>query len=83
MLPLSREDGGRIASPLGAAGEGAGRFNLWAQPTPANLQRLAELLDAGALRVAIQRSYRLEQAGEALQALPTAHTQGKLSLTIA
>ena len=77
------EDGGRLASPLGAAGEGAGRFNLWAQPTPANLQRLAELLDAGTLRASIQRSYRLEQAGEALQALPTKHTQGKLSLTIA
>jgi NADPH:quinone reductase-like Zn-dependent oxidoreductase len=77
------EDGGRLASPLGAAGEGAGRFNLWAQPTPANLQRLAELLDAGTLRVSIHHSYRLEQAGEALQALPTTHTQGKLSLIIA
>ena len=54
-----------------------------AEPTPANLQRLAALLDAGTLRVPIQRSYRLEQAGEALQALPTTHTQGKLSVTIA
>ena len=76
-------DGGRLASPLGAAGEGPGRFNIMAQPTPANLVRLAELLDAGTLRVPIQRSYGLEQAGEALQALPTTHTQGKLSLTIA
>ena len=76
-------DGGRLASPLGAAGEGAGRFNLMAQPTPANLRRLAELLDAGTLRVSIQRSYRLEQAGEALQALSSTHTRGKLSLTIA
>lgn len=77
------KDGGRLASPLGAAGEGAGRFNIMAEPTPANLQRLAELLDTGTLRVPIQRSYRLEQAGEALQALSTTHTQGKLSLTIA
>jgi NADPH:quinone reductase-like Zn-dependent oxidoreductase len=76
-------DGGRLASLLGAAGEGAGRFNIVAEPTPANLQRLAELLDAGTLRVSIQRSYGLEQAGEALQALPTTHTQGKLGLTIA
>jgi NADPH:quinone reductase-like Zn-dependent oxidoreductase len=76
------KDGGRLASPIGAAGEGPGRFNIVAEPTPANLQRLAELLDAGTLRVPIQRSYRLEQAGEALQALPTTHTQGKLSLTI-
>ncbi len=76
-------DGGRLASPLGAAGEGPGRFNVMAEPTPANLERLAELLDAGTLRVPIQRSYRLEQAGEALQALPATHTQGKLGLTIA
>jgi NADPH:quinone reductase-like Zn-dependent oxidoreductase len=76
-------DDGRLASPLGAAGEGNGRFNVAAEPTPANLQRLAELLDSGKLRVPIQRSYALEQVGEALQALPTAHTQGKLGLTIA
>jgi NADPH:quinone reductase-like Zn-dependent oxidoreductase len=77
------KDGGRLVSTLGAAGEGAFRFNIMAEPTPANLQRLAELLDTDTLRVPIQRSYRLEQAGEALQALPTTHTQGKLGLTIA
>ena len=76
-------DSGRLASPLGAAGEGPGRFNVMAEPTPANLQRLAGLLDAGTLRVPIQRRYGLEQAGEALEALPTTHTQGKLGLTIA
>jgi NADPH:quinone reductase len=75
--------GGRLASTVGAAGEGPGRFNIMAEPTPANLQRLAELLASGALRVPIQRSYTLEQAGEALEALPATHTQGKLSLTIA
>jgi NADPH2:quinone reductase len=75
-------DGGRLASPLGAAGEGPRRFNIMAEPTPANLQRLAELLDIGTLRVPIERSYRLEQAGEALQALSTSHTRGKLSLAI-
>lgn len=77
------EESGRLASPLGAAGEGPGRFNVMAVPTPANLQRLGELLETGSLRVPIQRSYTLEQAGEALQALPTTHTQGKLSVTIA
>jgi len=76
-------DGGRVVSPLGAAGEGPGRFNIMAEPTPANLQRLASLLDSGTLRVSLQRSYRLDQAAEALQALPTTHTRGKLSLTIA
>ncbi len=81
--PSLLNDGGRLASTLGAAGEGPGRFNVMAVPTPANLERLAELLDSGALRVPIRRSYRLEQAGEALQALPATHNQGKLGLTIA
>jgi NADPH:quinone reductase len=76
-------EGGRLASPLGAAGEGPERFNIMAEPTPANLQRLAEHLDTGALLVPIQRSYQLEQAGEALETLPATHTQGKISLTIA
>ncbi len=77
------KEGGRLASPLGAAGEGPGRFNVMAVPSPDNLKRLAELLEAGTLRVPIQRSFSLEQSGEALQALLSSHTQGKLSLTIA
>jgi NADPH:quinone reductase-like Zn-dependent oxidoreductase len=77
------KEGGRLASPIGAAGEGVGRFNIMAVPSPANLQRLAELLDSGTLRVPIQRGYSLEQAGEALQALPATHTQGKLGITVA
>jgi len=77
------KEGGRLASTLGAAGEGPGRFNLMAEPTPANLQRLAQLLEDGTLLVRIQRGYALEQAGEALRALPATHTQGKLSVTLA
>jgi NADPH:quinone reductase-like Zn-dependent oxidoreductase len=76
------KDGGRLASPLGSAGEGPGRFNVMAEPRPANLQRLAGLLDDGTLRVPIQRSYPLEAAGDALGALPATHTQGKLGLAI-
>ena len=76
-------EGGRLASPLGAAGEGPERFNVMAQSTPATLQRLAELLDAGTLQVTLQRSYQLEQAGDAIKALPSTHTQGKLGVTIA
>jgi NADPH2:quinone reductase len=76
------KQGGRLASPLGAAGEGPGRFNVMAISTTANLQRLAPLIDSGELRVPIPHSYRLERAGEALQALPATHTQGKLGVTI-
>jgi NADPH2:quinone reductase len=74
---------GRGASSLGAAGEGSGRHNVGAMPTPENLQRLAQLLEAGILRVPIQQIYELDQAGEALQALGTTHTQGKLAIRVA
>ena len=77
------KDGGRLASPLGAAGDGPGRFNVMSQPTPANVERLGGLLESGTLRVSLQQSYGLEQAGEALQALPATHTQGKLGVRIA
>jgi len=77
------KEGGRLASPLGAAGEGPERFNLIAQSSPSNLQRLAELLDNRTLRVHVQESYELARAAEALQELSGSHTQGKLSLRIA
>jgi len=72
----------RLASPLGAAGEGPGRTNLMASPTAANLERLARLLNAGTLRVPVQHTYPLEQAGAALEALAGTHTQGKRAITI-
>jgi NADPH:quinone reductase-like Zn-dependent oxidoreductase len=76
------KEGGRLASSRGTAGEGPRRFNLMAQPTPENLQRLAKLLEEGVLRVYIQASYDLARAGEALAALGN-HTRGKVALSIA
>ena len=77
------KSGGRLASPLGAAGDGPDRFNVMSQPTPANLERLAGLLGSGTLRVPIQQRFGLEQTNEAVQALLGTHTQGKLGVTIA
>src|SRR5215218_5039597 len=77
------KDDGRGASPLSAAGEGPGRHNIGAVPTPANLERLGRLLEAGTLRVPIQHTYGLGQAGEALGALASAHTQGKHAIRVA
>jgi NADPH:quinone reductase len=74
--------GGRGASPVGAAGDGPGRTNIVAVPSPENLERLAQLLDAGILKVHLQNSYPLEQAGDALQALGATHTQGKLGIRV-
>jgi NADPH:quinone reductase-like Zn-dependent oxidoreductase len=76
------KDGGRVASPTGAAGEGPGRTMVMAAPTPENLQRLAGLLADGTLRVPVQETYELAKAPDALTALATAHTQGKLAIRI-
>jgi NADPH:quinone reductase len=73
---------GRFASTLGAAGAGQGRFNLVASPSTSNLERLGGLLETGDLRVPIQHSYSLERAGDALEALPGTHTQGKLAIRV-
>jgi NADPH:quinone reductase-like Zn-dependent oxidoreductase len=51
-------------------------------PTPENLRRLARLLESGTLRVPIQQTYELDQAGEALRALATEHTQGKRAIQV-
>ncbi|MDX6426947.1 MAG: NADPH:quinone reductase [Gaiellaceae bacterium] len=77
------EPGGRIASPIGAAGDGPGRANLMASPSVENLKRLARLLADGTLRVPIQETYLLGQAAAALHALPATHTQGKLGIKLA
>jgi NADPH:quinone reductase len=73
---------GRGASPLSAAGEGSGRHNVGAVPSPENLERLGRLLESGALRVPIQHTYSLDQAGDALRALGTEHTQGKRAIEV-
>jgi NADPH:quinone reductase len=75
-------DGGRIASSVGAAGQGLGRTNVSALPGRENLERLAGLLADGTLSVPIQASYPLAQADQALKDLTGQHTQGKLAITL-
>jgi NADPH:quinone reductase len=77
------KQGGRVASPTGAAGEGAGRTMVMAAPTKENLTRLASLLTDGALRVPVQKTYALSDAPDALAALAGSHMQGKLAITLA
>jgi NADPH:quinone reductase-like Zn-dependent oxidoreductase len=77
------KDGGRGASTNSPAGDAPGRTNVMAIPSPENLGRLAQLLEAGTLKVPIQHTYEFDRAGGALQALATTHTQGKLAIKIA
>lgn len=75
-------DGGRAASPIRAAGEGPGRHNVHGSAEDGALDRLAQLLTDG-LKVPIQRTYPLEEAGTALSDLQAKHTQGKLAVAVA
>jgi NADPH:quinone reductase len=72
----------RVASSTGAAGDGPGRTNVMAAPTPENLQRLGALLADGSLRVPVKATYELAQAPEALAALTGTHNQGKLAIKV-
>jgi NADPH2:quinone reductase len=76
-------DGGRVASPTNAAGEGPGRTNVMNLPSPETLERIARHLADGTLKIPVQRTYELAQAPEALQTLHVGHTQGKLAIRVA
>jgi NADPH:quinone reductase-like Zn-dependent oxidoreductase len=78
-------DGGRIASPTNAAGEGPGRTNVMhaALLNPEGLDRVGQLLADGTIKVPIQQTFELAQAPEALGALGSGHTQGKIALRVA
>ena len=77
-------DGGRIASPTNAAGEGAGRTDVMhaAILSREGLDRVGQLLADGTIKVPIQQTYDLAQAPEALGALGGGHTQGKLAIRV-
>jgi NADPH:quinone reductase-like Zn-dependent oxidoreductase len=53
-----------------------------ASPSTENLDRVGKLLADGTLRVPVQETYELDRAPEALQALGSTHTQGKLAIHI-
>jgi NADPH:quinone reductase-like Zn-dependent oxidoreductase len=75
-------DGGRIASPTNAAGEGPGRANVMHAASRESLDRIAQLLADGTIKVPIQQNFDLAQAPEALGALTTSHTRGKIALRV-
>ncbi len=77
-------DGGRIASPTNAAGEGPGRTDVMhaAILNREGLDRVGQLLADGTIKVPIQQTFELAQAPEALGALGGGHTQGKIALRV-
>jgi NADPH:quinone reductase-like Zn-dependent oxidoreductase len=51
--------------------------------TPEVLERLAELVDAGALRVHVEESFPFERVAEAHRLAEDGHVTGKVVLTVA
>lgn len=76
-------DGGRVASPTNAAGEGPGRSNVGHAPNRELLDRIARHLADGTVKVPIQRTFDLSEAPEAMEALSAGHTQGKTAIRVA
>ena len=75
--------GGRVASSTNAAGDGPGRTNVMSAPSPELLGRIAKHLAEGTVSVPIRAQYPLAQALEALQALASGRTRGKIAVEVA
>ena len=79
--------GGHVVSAVGAAdrktlGErGVEGTNIMGMVTTASLEGLAGMLERGEITSPDIRSFRLEDAGEALAAVATGHTRGKIVVT--
>jgi hypothetical protein len=83
MSCLSSPSGPMIAVVLaGSSGSTAPSFLSSTIERPA-ARRAAARFSGRTLKVPIQDSYDLDRAGEALQALGTTHTQGKLAIRVA
>ena len=83
VSPLVVKAPNRIASVVDAATvKGVGGRYVFVRPDPVMLGELADLVDAGRLRVEVSRTFPLEQAGEAQREVEQGHTRGKVVLTI-
>ena len=78
-------EGGLATSVVGGAGESSQIGSVSVSNTggnPAYLTALADLVVQGKVRVAIRRTYALDDAGRALKDFANEHTLGKLVVTI-
>jgi NADPH:quinone reductase-like Zn-dependent oxidoreductase len=53
-----------------------------AAPTPEILGRVAQHLADGTVRISIQQTFDFAEAPEALQALGSSHTRGKIAVRV-
>ncbi|MEQ6896345.1 NADP-dependent oxidoreductase [Microbacterium sp. KR10-403] len=73
-----------ISAEVAAAAEARGvrTTGFLVEPDGAALTQIAELVDTGALRVAVERTFPLAQAAAAQDAVATGRTQGKIVIEV-
>jgi len=75
-------DGGRVVSIADARVVEFGGINLWVRPDAAGLTELAELIDAGKLRVEVAQVFELADTADAYRALEGGHIRGKIVVRV-
>ncbi|HKH11594.1 MAG TPA: NADP-dependent oxidoreductase [Rubrobacter sp.] len=82
------KEGGRIASSVFAADVGSfavlgiGATNVGMRPGAGRLEELSRLVDAGEIRVRLERTLPIDRAPEALEESRTGHVRGKIVLLV-
>jgi NADPH:quinone reductase-like Zn-dependent oxidoreductase len=76
-LAVLRDGGRHVSVADGSVAEHGGSV-VWVRPDGAETARLAELAEAGKLRVEIAGTFGLDQVGEAFDLSRSGHTRGKL-----
>jgi len=75
-------DGGRHASIADPSVQQHGGQYMWVQPDAEDLTALADLIDDGAIRVDVARTFPLEHAAAAFRESMSGHVRGKIALTV-
>ncbi len=75
-------EGGRHASVADNSVLEAGGQWMWVRPDRADLARLAELADNGALRVDVARTFPLEEVAAAFRLSQDGHVAGKIAIRV-
>lgn len=75
-------DGGRHASIADSDVEQHGGEWMWVSPVGADLQKLADLVDSGKLRVDVAEVFPLDKAADAFRSNMEGHTRGKIVVSM-
>ena len=81
-VPLLSRDGVVTSITDASARDEHGGHYVWVRPSSTDLTALAELIDAGVVKVEVARTYDLADAAEAHRASETGHVRGKIVVRV-